>query len=91
MEAGSWEWEEQNEIEWCCVTTTRESLKQLFVIFLGEKVKHISGLIHAEIRSVLKAFIANIVNGSSYTEYAPRKTHTAIGIAYPLKRLCSTL
>ncbi|CAI9574090.1 unnamed protein product [Staurois parvus] len=55
-------------------------------------VTRISGLIYEEIRRVLKIFLQNVIcDALPYTEYARRKTVTAMDIAYALKRQGHTL
>ena len=55
-------------------------------------VKRISGLIYEETRNVLKLFLQNVVKDAvTYTEYARRKTVTAMDIIYALKRQGRTL
>ena len=55
-------------------------------------VKRISGLIYEETRNVLKIFLQNVVKDAvTYTEYARRKTVTAMDIIYALKRQGRTL
>ena len=55
-------------------------------------VKRISGLIYEETRNVLKNFLENVVKDAvTYTEYARRKTVTAMDIIYALKRQGRTL
>ena len=55
-------------------------------------VKHISGLIYEETRSVLKVFLKNVIRDSvTYTEHARRKSVTAMDVVYALKRQGKTL
>eukprot|EP00586_Coscinodiscus_wailesii_P004993 CAMPEP_0172486870 /NCGR_PEP_ID=MMETSP1066-20121228/15622_1 /TAXON_ID=671091 /ORGANISM="Coscinodiscus wailesii, Strain CCMP2513" /LENGTH=103 /DNA_ID=CAMNT_0013253097 /DNA_START=134 /DNA_END=445 /DNA_ORIENTATION=- len=55
-------------------------------------VKHISGSIYEENRGVLKVFLENVIRDSvTYTEHARRKTVTAMGVVYALKRQGKTL
>ena len=55
-------------------------------------VKRISGQIYEETRNVLKIFLQNVVKDAvTYTEYARRKTVTAMDIIYALKRQGRTL
>ena len=55
-------------------------------------VKRISGTIYEETRNVLKLFLQNVVKDAvTYTEYARRKTVTAMDIIYALKRQGRTL
>jgi histone H4 len=55
-------------------------------------VKRISGLIYGETRIVLKLFLENVIRDAvTYTEYAHRKTVTAMDIVYALKRQGRTL
>ena len=55
-------------------------------------VKRISGLIYEETRSVLKLFLQSVVKDAvTYTEYARRKTVTAMDVVYALKRQGRTL
>ena len=55
-------------------------------------VKRISGTIYEETRNVLKLFLLNVVKDAvTYTEYARRKTVTAMDIIYALKRQGRTL
>jgi len=55
-------------------------------------VKRISGLVYEETRSVLKVFLENLIRDAVvYTEYARRKTVTAMDIVMALKRQGVTL
>ena len=55
-------------------------------------VKRISGLIYEETRGVLKVFLENVIRDAvTYTEYAKRKTVTAMDVVYALKRQGGTL
>ena len=55
-------------------------------------VKRISGLIYDETRSALKIFLENVIRDAViYTEYARRKTVTAMDVVYALKRQGRTL
>mmetsp|Transcript_25497 Transcript_25497/g.40564 ORF Transcript_25497/g.40564 Transcript_25497/m.40564 type:complete len:103 (-) Transcript_25497:46-354(-) len=55
-------------------------------------VKRISGTIYNEARSVVKAFLENVVRDAvTYTDYSRRKTVTALDIVYALKRQGRTL
>ena len=55
-------------------------------------VKRISGLVYAETRGVLRAFLENTLRDAvTYTEHARRKTVTAMDIVYALKRQGRTL
>ena len=55
-------------------------------------VKRISGLIYEETRNVLKIFLQNVIKDAvTYTEYARRKTVTAMDIIYALIRQGRTL
>ena len=55
-------------------------------------VKRISVTIYEETRNVLKLFLQNVVKDAvTYTEYARRKTVTAMDIIYALKRQGRTL
>merc|ERR1712226_1338944 len=55
-------------------------------------VKRISSLIYDETRGVLRVFLENIVRDAvTYTEHAKRKTVTAMGVVYALKRQGRTL
>ena len=55
-------------------------------------VKKISGLIYEETRNALKLFSQNVVKDAvTYTEYARRKTITAMDIICALKRQGRTL
>jgi len=50
-------------------------------------VKRISALIYDETRTVLRAFLDNVVRDAvTYTEHARRKTVTAMDVVYALKR-----
>lgn len=50
-------------------------------------VKRISALIYDESRTVLKAFLENIIRDAvTYTEHARRKTVTSLDVVYALKR-----
>merc|ERR1711939_1184910 len=49
-------------------------------------------LIYDETRTVLKAFLENVIRDSfTYTEHAKRKTVTALDVVYALKRQGRTL
>nr|ACE75329.1 histone H4 [Glyptapanteles indiensis] len=49
-------------------------------------VKRISGLVYDEIRNILKIFLENTIRDAvTYTEYAKRKTVTAMDVVYALK------
>jgi len=55
-------------------------------------IKRISGLIYEETRGVLKVFLENVIRDAvTYTEYARRKTVTAMDVVYALKRQGRTL
>ena len=55
-------------------------------------VKRISGLIYEETRGVLKVFLESVIRDAvTYTEYAKRRTVTAMDIVYALKRQGKTL
>ena len=55
-------------------------------------VKRISGLIYEETRFVLKGFLENVLRDTiTYTEFAKRKTVTALDVVYALKRQGKTL
>jgi len=55
-------------------------------------VKRISGLIYEETRSVLRAFLDMVIKDAvTYTEYAKRKTVTAMDVVMALKRLGRTM
>ncbi|KAF7097330.1 hypothetical protein CFC21_099162 [Triticum aestivum] len=55
-------------------------------------VKHISGLLYEETRSMLKIFLKNVIRDAvTYTEHACRKTVIAMDIVYALKRQGRTL
>lgn len=55
-------------------------------------VKRISGLIYEEVRGVLKVFLEDqIKDAVTYTEYARRKTVTALDVVYALKKNKRTL
>ena len=55
-------------------------------------VKRISGLIYDETRSALRAFLKDVIHEAViYTEYARRKTVTAMDVVYALKRQGRTL
>lgn len=55
-------------------------------------VKRISGLVYEETRGVLKVFMESVIRDAvTYTEYAKRKTVTAMDIVYALKRQGKTL
>merc|ERR1719447_1290302 len=50
-------------------------------------VKRISGLMYEETRTVIKSFLEKVVKDSvTYTEFAKRKTVTALDVVYALKR-----
>lgn len=55
-------------------------------------VKRINGLMYEETRTVLRAFLENLIRESvTYTEHARRKTVTALDVVYALKRAGRTL
>ena len=55
-------------------------------------VKRISGLIYEETRGVLKVFLEDVIRDTvTYTEYAKRKTITAMDVLFALKRQGRTL
>ena len=55
-------------------------------------VKRISSLVYDETRTVLRAFLENVIRDSvTYTEHAKRKTVTALDVVYALKRQGRTL
>ena len=55
-------------------------------------VKRISNLIYEETRTALKEFLKNVVcDAVTYTEYARRKTMTAMDVVHALKRQGHTL
>lgn len=55
-------------------------------------VKRMSGLVYAETRSVLKAFLENLIrDATTYSEYAKRKAVTCNDVLYALKRQGKTL
>ncbi len=55
-------------------------------------VKRISGLVYEETRTVLKEFLEDVIRDAvTYTEYARRKTVTAMDVVYALKRRGRTL
>ncbi|OII75270.1 histone H4 [Cryptosporidium ubiquitum] len=55
-------------------------------------VKRISALIYEEVRGVLKAFLETVIKDAvTYTEYARRKTVTAMDVVHALKRQGKTL
>ena len=50
-------------------------------------VKRISGLLYAETRGIVKAFLENVVRDAmAYTEHARRKTVSTMDVVYALKR-----
>jgi len=50
-------------------------------------VKRLSGMIYEETRGVLKVFLEGVIRDAvTYTEYARRKTVTAMDVVYALKR-----
>lgn len=50
-------------------------------------VKRISGLVHEEIRGVLKVFLENTIRDAvTYTEHARRKTVTAVDVVHALRK-----
>jgi len=50
-------------------------------------VKRISGFIYDDTRTILKGFVDSLVQDAiAYTEYAKRKTVTALDVVYALKR-----
>ncbi|XP_030410652.1 histone H4-like [Gopherus evgoodei] len=55
----------------------------------GGSVKHISGLIYEGTRGVLKVFLENVIRDA--VTYTKRKTVTATGVVYALKREGCTL
>lgn len=49
-------------------------------------VKRISGLVYDEVRVILRTFLDNVIRDTiSYTDYARRKTVTAMDVVYALK------
>ena len=55
-------------------------------------VKRISGLVYAETREMLKEFLTKVMRDTvTYTEYAKRKTVTAMDVVQALKRQGKTL
>ena len=55
-------------------------------------VKRISGFVYDETRSVLRVFLSEIIQDAVVmTEYAHRKTVTAMDVVYALKRKGRTL
>ena len=55
-------------------------------------VKRISGMVYDETRSVLKAFLENVISDAvTYTIHARRKTVTSLDVVYALKRQGRTL
>ena len=55
-------------------------------------VKRISGMVYDETRSVLKAFLKNVISDAvAYTIHARRKTVTSLDVVYALKRQGRTL
>ena len=55
-------------------------------------VKRISALVYDETRSILRAFMENVIRDSVvYTEHARRKTVSALDVVYALKRQGRTL
>lgn len=55
-------------------------------------VKRISGFIYEEARGVLKVFLERVIGDAvTYTEYANRKTVTAMDVVYALKRQGRTI
>uniref|UniRef100_UPI00398EC8C6 histone H4 type VIII-like n=1 Tax=Pristiophorus japonicus TaxID=55135 RepID=UPI00398EC8C6 len=56
------------------------------------RVKRISGLIYEETRGVLRVFLENVIRDAvTDTEYAKRKTVTAMDVVYALKQQSRTL
>jgi histone H3/H4 len=50
-------------------------------------VKRISGLIYEEVRGVLRQFLEEVLKDTvEYTDYAKRKTVTAMDVVHALKR-----
>ena len=50
-------------------------------------VKRISSLLYKEVRDVLKGFVEDVVRDSvAYTEYARRKTVTALDVVHALRK-----
>ena len=55
-------------------------------------VKRIAGIMYEEVRGVLKAFLENVIRDAVvFTEYAKRKTTTAMDVVYALRRQGRTL
>lgn len=55
-------------------------------------VKRISGLVYDETRKLLREFLASVIRDAvTYTDYARRKTVTAMDVVYALKRRGRTL
>ena len=55
-------------------------------------VKRISGVVYDTVRDVLKEFVTGVIKDSIvYTEFARRKTVTAMDVVYALKRRGKTL
>ena len=55
-------------------------------------VKRISGLIYAETRGIVKAFLENVIRDAmAYTEHARRKTVNTMDVVYALKRQGRTI
>ena len=50
-------------------------------------VKRISSLLYKEVRDVLKTFVEDVVrDATAYTEYARRKTVTALDVVHALRK-----
>ena len=50
-------------------------------------VKRISSLLYKEVRDVLKSFVEDVVrDATAYTEYARRKTVTALDVVHALRK-----
>eukprot|EP00998_Keelungia_sp_KM082_P002009 NODE_12434_length_447_cov_79.884375_g12411_i0.p1 GENE.NODE_12434_length_447_cov_79.884375_g12411_i0~~NODE_12434_length_447_cov_79.884375_g12411_i0.p1 ORF type:complete len:107 (-),score=13.41 NODE_12434_length_447_cov_79.884375_g12411_i0:30-350(-) len=55
-------------------------------------VKRISGSIYEESRAVLKTFLETLIrDATTYTEYARRRTVTALDVVYALKKAGRTI
>lgn len=55
-------------------------------------IKRINSLIYEESRSIIKAFLENLIrDAQTYTEHSKRKTVSAIDVVYALKRQGRTI
>ena len=55
-------------------------------------VKRISSLVYEQVRETLKTFLTSVISDATiYTEYAKRKTMTAMYVTYALKKQGRTM